>query len=70
MADNKQVELHPCPFCGGAAKLSRRVLERRINWLILCAGVDCRAWVGPFEDAGDAVKAWNARAMYLIHGGK
>ncbi|MBQ7220697.1 MAG: Lar family restriction alleviation protein [Synergistaceae bacterium] len=49
-------DLKPCPFCGGAAGLAgfwRHVIR--------CTNCGCQS--APFSKLGDAVDAWNNRAL-------
>lgn len=48
--------LKPCPFCGGKARLMRRVAE----YLVKCTG--CGTTGKSKQIAEFAVKAWNRRA--------
>lgn len=64
MSANDGIELKPCPFCGGAAKL-----QRGLTWLIGC---DTRGCIGyrpysldrDYETAEEAAEAWNRRAEH------
>ena len=61
MSANDKIELKPCPFCGGKAKM-----QQGLTWLIGC---DTRGCIGyrpysldrDYETAEEAVAAWNRR---------
>lgn len=62
------VELKPCPFCGGPAKMHQDYIygtEKRDpkGWFVRCDPCDLihdDAWAQPFAEA--AAKGWNTRA--------
>ena len=61
------IELKPCPFCGGKAKITYYhhydYLTDKVCW-VSCTKKNCK--VNPetdgFETEGAAIKAWNKRA--------
>lgn len=56
-------ELLSCPFCGGEAILLEDWKDG--NFIVGCANNDCIArlsGIPSFDNAEQAVKAWNARA--------
>ena len=58
MANDKQVELVPCPFCGGDAERMHNVFGS--TYYVECNR--CRATTKVCTRMTDAVKAWNRRA--------
>lgn len=59
------VDLKPCPFCGGPAKMvTYRIAEDAMGATVRCAS--CQACIAEFEDAyapvDEAEDAWNRRA--------
>ena len=58
MRENKQTELRPCPFCGGAARLVGDPQEDG-DCIVICD--ECGATSGYFYDRDKAVSAWNRR---------
>lgn len=54
----EQIELKPCPFCGGDAILLRTLGADR-PFHILCG---CGGRVGWFETEQEAIEAWERRA--------
>jgi len=68
---NTEIELFPCPFCGGKAEIKERyrrgVANRKMYW------VECKAcWVsqhhgdiGGYATKAKAAKAWNKRIVWI-----
>lgn len=61
----KEVELKPCPFCGGKAELHswhkpECMAKDEIRAEVWCN--DCPATVGTYLTKEEAVEAWNRRA--------
>lgn len=60
----KDIELKPCPFCGGEAELNKSFTN---NWSAYVMCSDCSARTALFVQSIDwcandeAVKAWNRR---------
>lgn len=62
MRTENGIELKPCPFCGGKAKL-----QQGLTWLIGC---ETRGYIGyrpysldrDYETAREAASAWNRRS--------
>ncbi len=58
-----EIELKPCPFCGGKAVLRTWIYSFRggTNYVVQCN--DCNATVPIwFETAEESVRQWNRRA--------
>jgi hypothetical protein len=73
-SENESVELKPCPFCGGEAKLWHR-RRQETKYTIGCMNSDCFVWIPTdvylselhnyapcFRYLSDAVNSWNTRA--------
>lgn len=73
--ENQSIELKPCPFGGGKAKLWHR-RRQQTKYAVGCMKDDCYAWVPAdvrlsalhnyapcFRYLTDAVNSWNIRAM-------
>lgn len=61
-------ELKPCPFCGGEAILLEDWKDG--NFIVGCANNDCivrLSGIPSFDNAEQAVKAWNTRAERTCH---
>ena len=62
----EEIELKPCPFCGGKAEIKKIMdLPRACEWLyvVYCHFHDCPAKPSVcFETLDGAVAAWNRRA--------
>lgn len=68
------VELLPCPFCGGKARLapvSDEILGAQTGWAVEChdhtsisTRHECATFVRGFseDDKAEAIKGWNTRA--------
>lgn len=57
------VELKPCPFCGGEAHT--KFWDEENGWSIGCHNLDCYAVIDEFhwyESKDAAIAAWNTRA--------
>lgn len=56
------IELKPCPFCGGKAEVFVANYSKRVT--VWCANPDCG--VKPFTmyttELAESIKAWNRRA--------
>lgn len=50
------IELKPCPFCGGEAQ----VLNVVHHYMVCCT--KCYGMVGLFDKERSAIKAWNRRS--------
>lgn len=59
----KEIELKPCPFCGGEAKM-HKLREFASLYTVNCTSHWCYATYGGYEHvtAIDAAKKWNTRA--------
>lgn len=55
----KSVDLKPCPFCGGAAKVLHNTGNGHGYWFVSC--LPCDAEGSPRESAAEAAAAWNER---------
>ena len=54
-------ELLPCPFCGGNPDIhARHWTNGNHDWWISC--IKCCSETTTFNDAEEAIKAWNTRA--------
>lgn len=59
------MELKPCPFCGGTAKLYERKDERPLErWYVECTGFgECDVFPHTYPATKlEAIEAWNTRA--------
>lgn len=70
LADVEEVELKPCPFCGGEAKhfvfCKGEYDEKRLRHNVQCLSGTCfasvgRDWVLGYDTKKEAVEAWNKR---------
>lgn len=52
-----EIELLPCPFCGGEAKLHHNLLTDKFK--VWCSKCDCRTDV--YSDKEEAIRKWNTR---------
>jgi hypothetical protein len=72
-SENESLELKPCPFCGGEAKLWHR-RRQETKYTIGCLNSDCFVWIPAdvhlsklhnyapcFRYLADAVNSWNTR---------
>lgn len=60
-----QLELKPCPFCGGKAEIRFVKLEGKVSYHVGCASRACQCAVqtcAVAKTVKKAVKAWNTRA--------
>jgi len=60
-------KLLPCPFCGGKAlpDIGNQNGEEADQWFVMC---QCCAAEGPwFYERGNAITAWNTRALSERH---
>ena len=59
-------ELKPCPFCGGEARISEKIVEyngKRINeYMCYCSSCFCSTPPFPIKD--DAINVWNKRSNH------
>lgn len=61
------LELKPCPFCGGEARLYKTETESLIDnkmldaYYVMCDSVFCGCLTQYHESAEDAENAWNSR---------
>lgn len=54
-------KLKPCPFCGGRAYLSERMNG---GYYVECESINgCLAESGNYDTKGQAIEAWNRRAV-------
>ena len=54
-----KIELKPCPFCGGEAKM---IKIGGATYFIQCN--ECHSTSGAFSTSEEAVEAWNKRAQH------
>ena len=59
MTEQEQVQLLPCPFCGGEA----RFVDGRLSINIRCGNYDCGITQRQYyyETTAEAIAAWNTR---------
>ena len=56
------MELKPCPFCGGEAKVVVQHKSIRKPYVVVCEDEECMASVGIFSvTKEDAIDRWNRR---------
>ena len=59
----QETELKPCPFCGGEARLQRKV----VGYYVICKKCGCRTPYYQYQYAPievkkqEAIEAWNRR---------
>lgn len=65
MADTREIELLPCPFCGAAAKFDAPYISRgRVMHIVMCSTDDCPSHGVEYNESPEAVAArWNRRAL-------
>lgn len=59
---NNGIELKPCPFCGGRAKITEAQIKTAhgLHYAVRCTR--CKASISPgYDDVSKAVDAWNIR---------
>lgn len=60
----KTLELEPCPFCDGAAKIiDRGDGEWCFRWVVKCGNESCfvQPWVSDKRTRIGAIRKWNTR---------
>lgn len=57
-----EVDLKPCPFCGGKAKAIQRSGFDYGSYYYFVTCSQCEAETKDYGSAGDALKSWNQRA--------
>ena len=67
----REIELKPCPFCGGKAAIQPNVEDSEGGYFVVCLGEDCFCVLGEhyyrevdnhdFDEKEDAAEAWNKR---------
>lgn len=56
-----EVELKPCPFCGGSKILVSQTIDQAApNWYVACHRTTC-AFTGYSSTEAEAITAWNTR---------
>ena len=58
-----QVELKPCPFCGGdnASQFFHADTGYGASWHVECLAKDCGAGTSFYDTEAEAIAAWNRR---------
>lgn len=57
----REIELRPCPFCGGAAKISEHVFHKMKNtYGVACTYCKTQGWQF-YETPEQAARRWNKR---------
>lgn len=56
----KKIELKPCPFCGGEAKMVKGIVMETNTFVCEGCGADVM-FFGAELDARKAIEAWNRR---------
>lgn len=58
-----QVELKPCPFCGGdnASQFFHADTGYGESWHVECLSEDCGAGTGFYDTEAEAIATWNHR---------
>jgi Lar family restriction alleviation protein len=56
---DKEVELKPCPFCGGEAEISEGTNR---SWEVTC--LNCGVGTYEIQEYSDTVACWNTRPDY------
>ena len=64
-----EIEIKPCPFCGGTAAIVRCCTHLKAKWKFKVFCTRCQVWQPLHKTKCGAITEWNHRAILAVKNG-
>jgi len=64
-----EIEIKPCPFCGGTAAIVRGCTHLNAKWKFKVFCTRCQVWQPLHKTKCGAITEWNHRAILAVKNG-